>query len=113
MAASRDLVRIVGDRQLAIRGVFLKRVNGVVAPIDLTGATVEFRMVADPAPHTVVVNWEAAQIEDAVTGHVYYPPSAAAVATAGLYRAWFRSTVGGLVLTAPADGFLVELRPTL
>jgi hypothetical protein len=109
MAAASDIVRTVGDRQLAIRGAFKRRVNGTTTPMDLTGATITFRMVEALAPHSVVVNWSAAVIQDAAEGLVYYAPTAGDVDTEGTYLAYFRSSLGGLDLTLPTAGFQVQL----
>ena len=68
-------------------------------PVDLSAATVAFRLVK--ADGTVTVNSASATIDDAEQGHVSYTLPAL---SAGTYYAEWIVSEGGLVDTYPPDG---------
>lgn len=79
------------------------------APVDLTGATVEFKLSRLSGTSLVVeIDWTTVgvTIVDAVAGKVKREMQAAEWNTlvAGEYRAWYRVTKAGKVDTFPADG---------
>jgi hypothetical protein len=74
------------------------RAPGSTANVDLTDATVKFKMRTFNSP-TVLVNANAT-IDTAATGKVHYDPVAADFAAAGEYVAWWSATL--------ANGKLLE-----
>lgn len=89
---------VVGDTYLPLGAVLMR--DG--AAVNLTGLTVQFRLVADGG--TVKRDWTNAAIVDAAAGKVQYDFQAADVDTAGVYWAWFRIGSGGEWATFPAAG---------
>lgn len=63
--------------------------------VDLTSSTVAFRMVQISDSSVVVVNSEAANIDDAAAGEVSFDWDAADVDAAGRFAAWFIRTEAG------------------
>lgn len=91
-----------GDRLPKLRSTL---VDGDGVAINLTGATVAFRM----RPRTggaLKVN-AAAAIVTAASGIVEYSWAAADVDTAGDFDGEFAVTLAGLVQTVPASGFVL------
>lgn len=92
--------RIAGDRYRPIGAQLLR--NG--SPVDVTGLSVQFKLVADDG--TVIVNWASATIVDADNGQVQYDLTSqnATDAVAGDYWAWFRIGDGTEWETFPPGG---------
>ena len=89
-----------GDRLPSFQTVLVDP-NG--DPVDLTGGAVQFQMrrICSAALTVDAV----ATITDAVNGVVQYDWAAADTATAGVYRAEWVFTNGGLSETYPNEGF--------
>ena len=94
--------RQIGDRLRSL-AVTIKQPNsaGVDTVVDLTGKTVEFRMV-DQSGADVVAQTATGVTVDAGTGGTYqYDFAAADGGTAGRYSAYLVGTSGGLEDTFP------------
>jgi hypothetical protein len=76
-------------------------------PINLTGATVTFRMVEYFQKTFVAVNSLSAMILDAINGKVRYQWTTGDTATPGLYLAWFVVNWGGGPQHFPQDDSLI------
>lgn len=92
-----------GDRLPTLSAVLL---DGTGAPIDLTAASVVFRM-RPRGGGTLKVNAAASIVSPATSGTVQYQWAAADVDTAGLFDGEFAVTLAGLVRTVPASGFVL------
>lgn len=70
--------------------------------IDITGATVTFKLALVRSPYTVVIADEAGELASATGGQVRFYASAANVATAGEYWGEFTVTLAsGRILRTP------------
>ncbi len=94
----------VGDRRTPIADTLERLLDDGVttAPVDLTGCTVAFKMIAEDG--TVKVNSAAAVIDDEDNGEVSYLWQAADVDTEGLFYYWWIVTQSGKTEHYPADG---------
>lgn len=96
----RVIERVVGNRE-TIQAALTDQ-NGTA--IDLTGATVVFRMVLD-SDASVKVSNASATVDTAASGYVSYTPTAADVDTAGVYDMyWLVTPSSGQVQRYPYDG---------
>jgi hypothetical protein len=87
------------DRRPACRVTIMQGTN---VPLDLTGASVTFRMRARGGAVKIAAG--ACTVITAASGIVEYPWAAGDTDTPGLYDAEFVATLpGALPLTAPAD----------
>lgn len=77
------------------------------AALDLTGATVGFRMRARGTGTAVVLTGTAAAVTPATSGVVEYTWGAGDTATPGVYDAEWVLTYAGSVQTVPTTGYLV------
>lgn len=99
----------VGDRAPLLRAML---VDDAGNPVNLTGATVTFRMKSRSGG-SLKVN-AAASVVDAVNGVAQYTWAATDTDTAGYYRAEFGVSFGGPMETVPASGTMtVVLTPPL
>jgi hypothetical protein len=82
-------------------------------PIDCTGNTVTFSLVAHAAPGTLVLDAAAAIAVAAATGRYDYQFSGTIDTwpAAGLYRGWFERSTGGEREPLPGNGdyLLIEI----
>tara|TARA_R110000751_G_scaffold299171_1_gene409699 strand:+ start:392 stop:739 length:348 start_codon:yes stop_codon:yes gene_type:complete len=94
----------VGDRLTAI-AVTIKQPNasGVDTVVDLTGKTVEFRLVDQSGTDIVAQTSTGVTVDVGIAGTCEYAPTAAAVANAGRFYAYFVITSGGLENTFPVE----------
>ena len=94
----------IGDR-LTPLSVTIKQPNesGVETPVDLTSKTVEFRLVDSSGTDVVAQTSTGVTVDVGTTGTCEYAFSAAAVATAGRFYAYFVVTSGGLEDTFPVE----------
>jgi hypothetical protein len=76
-------------------------------PADLTGLTVQFKMVDKNG--TVVVDWAAATVVSASAGTVKYVFQDADVDTAGKFYGYFRTVSSGDYATYPADHYGIPI----
>ena len=96
----RTLERVLGNRE-TIKAALTDQ-NGTA--IDLTGATVAFRMVLD-SDSTVKVSDAAATVDTASSGYVSYTPTAADMDTVGVYDMfWLVTPSSGQIQRYPYDG---------
>lgn len=109
MAAAADLTFTVGDRLRPARAI-LENADGT--PIDLTGNTVIFRMIAATGGAAKVADQPAVVESPATAGSVRYDWAAADVASADWsaselaakkksYYGWFQRATGGKTETLP------------
>lgn len=98
MTATTHYLR-VGNRLPKLRRQLL---DGAGAAIDLTAATVTFRMWPQTGG-SLKVNNGACAVVDAATGVVEYSWEAADTDTEGTFLGEFEITLGGLGQTVPAD----------
>jgi hypothetical protein len=94
----------VGDRLTAL-SVTIKQPNasGVDTVVDLTSKTVEFRLVDQSGTDVVAQTTTGVTVDVGTAGTCEYAFSAAAVATAGRFYAYFVVTSGGLEDTFPVE----------
>ena len=103
--ATTTLVRWVGARNPSIPDTLLQ--DG--SAIDVSSDTVKFKMRAGGDPTAaLVVDTAATFVTDGTNGQVEYSTEAAAVATAGMYVAWWEITSGGL--TQDTGEFIIDVR---
>ena len=102
----------VGDT-LTPMGVQLKQRNtsGVLAAVNLTGATVKFSMVAEDGTVIVDEATTGVTVTDAEEGQVQYDFQAADVEEAGTFYGWFTVYSSGERDTYPKGGrkFVIEI----
>lgn len=84
----------VGDTLAPFAPTFQKKVNGVLAPLDLTGATFATRMQNQ---YGVIKTWNPANwvIDDAVGGRAHYAYQSTDVDTAGTWTVQVEVIIGG------------------
>jgi hypothetical protein len=81
--------------------------------VDLTGATVKFRMV-DDSDDSVKVDDKDATVDDATEGQVSYSWADADIDTAGNYWGWIIRVSGGQTEHFPAGhGFKIVIEDTV
>jgi hypothetical protein len=102
--AAQEIPIQVGDRLTAI-AVTIKQPNasGVDTIVDLTSKTVEFRLVDEYGADVVAQTTTGVTVDAGTGGTCSYAPSAAAVANAGRFYAYFVVTSGGLEQTFPVE----------
>ena len=99
-----------GDRLPKLRATLL---DSSGAAIDLTAASVQFRM-RPRGGGALKVNAAASVVAPATSGVVEYAWGATDTDTEGNFEAEFAVTLAGLVQTVPASGFvLVSVEPLL
>ena len=90
-----------GDRLPALR---MQLVDASGAPIDLTGASVAFRMRSTSG--SLVTLTGTASVVDAASGTVQFAWGVGDTATVGGYIAEWACTFAGSTLTAPTNGYV-------
>jgi hypothetical protein len=89
----------------AVRPSIRVTVSEAGAALDLTGATVKFRMRVKGQTTKIIAAATAALVGTGSTGQVYYDWAANDTATAGSYEGHFLITLPGtLLLIAPSKG---------
>lgn len=91
-----------GDRLPALR---MQLVDASGAPIDLTGASVVFRMRSTPGGSMVALAG-VTSVVDAASGTVQFAWGVGDTATVGGYIAEWACTFAGSVLTVPTNGYV-------
>lgn len=96
--------RVIGDRE----PIAHQLCDNKGAPLDLTGKTIVFRLVA-LSDGAVIVDDAAATIDEAATGKVSYTPAAEDVDTAGAYAAYFLDTTSSPPRRFPYDAARLQI----
>lgn len=86
-----DHQRHIGDTRTVLSVTIEQRgTSGTMQPVDLTGKTVEFKMVnAATGASKIDKTSTGVSVETAVSGTAYYRFSSSGVDTAGIYHGWF------------------------